>query len=319
MFMGAELMTVVVRWCVCVLLGVGAAMPVFGQSAPAREKIKVFVSIVPHAYFVERVGGDRVDVGTLVGPGREPHEYEPTPKQLGELASARVLFTAGMPFETTLAKKIRSSFKNLRVVDTNKGITLHAMSEEEGEAEDDDKRHKHGKEAAHDHRTGAPDPHVWLDPVLAKTQVATICDTLVAMDPAHTDEYRKNLEAFQQDLDRLNQKLTAALAPLKGKTFYVYHPAFGYFADRYGLRQVPVEMGGKEPSAKHLAQLISRARKDGVKVIFVQPQFSKKTAEALAKEIGGAVVPLNDLAKDYLKNMEEIATQVSAAIGPPGK
>jgi len=316
-------MNTVVRWCVCLLLVVAAAAPVFGQSAAAGDKIKVFVGIVPYAYFVERIGGDRVDVGILVGPGREPHEYDPMSKEIAALASARVLFTVGMPFEQTLVKKIKATFKNLTVVDTTKGITLREMTEEEAKAEADDhepgKGHKHGKKSGHSHLGGAPDNHVWLDPVLAKTQAATICEALAAIDPAHADEYRKNLEAFHQDLEGLDAKLTAALAPMKGKAFYVYHPAFGYFADRYGLKQVPVEIGGKEPSARHLAELITRARKEGVKVIFVQPQFSTKTAQALVREINGAVVPLDDLAKDYLKNMEEIATKVSAAIEQPAK
>ncbi|MCA1961351.1 MAG: zinc ABC transporter substrate-binding protein [Desulfomonile sp.] len=306
------------RGCAVGLFVVVAVATAFCHSARADDKIKVFVGIVPYAYFVERIGGDRVEVGVLVGPGREPHEYDPTSKEIAALASARLLFTVGMPFERALVKKIGASFKNLTVVDTTKGIPLREMTEEETEAEVHNhkpgKGHEHGKKTGHSHRKEAADPHVWLDPVLAKTQAATICEALAAIDPAHAEDYRENLAAFQQDLDRLDAKLSEALTPLKGKAFYVYHPAFGYFADRYGLKQVPVETGGKEPGARHLAQLITRARKEGVKVIFVQPQFSAKTAQALAKEIDGAVVPLDDLAKDYLKNMEDIAAKISAAI-----
>jgi len=306
-------MRAIVRGCVCVLL----VIVTWGisRSVSAADKVKVFVSIMPHAYFVERIGGDRLDVGVLVGPGRQPHEYEPTPKQLAELASAQVLFTAGMPFEAVLARKIQASFKNLAIADTSKGVTLRAMTEEEAETASRGKKHAHGKKDAHSHAAGAPDPHIWLDPVFAQTLAANIGETLASVDPAHADVYRKNVEAVQADLSRLDERLAAALAPLKGKAFYVYHPAFGYFADRYGLRQVPVELGGKEPSARRLAGLVTQARRLGIKVIFVQPQFSTKSAEKLAREIGGAVVPLDDLAKDYLNNMEEIATKVSAAIG----
>lgn len=312
-------MNALVRCWISLILIVVSAAAVLGQSPAKGDRIEVFVSIVPQAYFVERVGGDRVNVGVLVGPGRQPHEYEPSPKQLAQLASARALFTVGMPFEVALAEKIRLSFKNLTVVDTAKGISLRAMTAEESEPASHSKKHRHGKIHGHSHATGSPDPHIWLDPRLVKIQLATISETLVALDPAHADEYRRNLAAFQQDLDRLDAKLAAALSPLKGKEFYVYHPAFGYFADRYGLKQVAVEIGGKEPSARHLAQLVTRARKEGVKVIFVQPQFSTRSAETLAKEIHGAVIPLDDLAKDYFANMEEIATKVSAALGERAK
>ena len=134
------------------------------------------------------------------------------------------------------------------------------------------------------------------------------------MDPDHANEYAANLRQFQSELDELDRQLADVLAPARGKPFYVYHPAWGYFADAYGLKQISVETGGKEPSAKHLAALIKEAKKDGVKLVFVQPQFSKKSAEALGQAIGGAVVPLDDLARDYLTNMKEMAERIRTAI-----
>ena len=287
-----------------------------GLPANAADKpaviVKSFVSILPVAYFVERVGGPNVEVSVLVGPGQDPHTFDPTPKLMTKLANARVLFKMGFPFEETLIKKVGSSFKNVEVVDLQQGIKLRAMTEEETEAEEAE--HGHGKAEEHGHDTGNMDQHTWLDPQLAKIQAKTIADTFIRIDPNHKEQYEKNLKDFQADLDVIHEQLKKALAPVKGKSFFVFHPAYGYFGDAYGLKQVPVQIGGKEPTARQLARLIELAKEDGVRVIFVQPQFSKKTAEALAKGIGGAVVPLDDLAPDYLKNLQEMATKLDSAL-----
>jgi len=202
----------------------------------------------------------------------------------------------------------------LEFVDTRKGITLRFMTEDEVDDHGHGHSHRHRHKDRHHRETGEPDPHVWLDPKLAKVQAATIAESLSRMDPDHANEYAANLRQFQSELDELDRQLADVLAPARGKPFYVYHPAWGYFADAYGLKQISVETGGKEPSAKHLAALIKEAKKDGVKLVFVQPQFSKKSAEALGQAIGGAVVPLDDLARDYLTNMKEMAERIRTAI-----
>jgi len=143
---------------------------------------------------------------------------------------------------------------------------------------------------------------------------ATIARALQAADPTHAADYQANLRALQDDLAALDAKLAQALAPLKGRQLFVYHPAFGYFADAYGLKQVPVEVEGKEPTARQLAGLVDRARAAGARVIFVQPQFAPKSAEAVAKAIGGAVVPLDDLAKNYIANLSDMADKVRTAL-----
>jgi len=134
------------------------------------------------------------------------------------------------------------------------------------------------------------------------------------MDPSNCKEYSGNLQAFLSDLDRIDQRIASALAPFKGSNIYVFHPAFGYFADSYGLRQVPIEIEGKEPGARQLAVIINRAKKERVQVIFVQPQFSTKSAETIAKSIGGAVVPINPLSRDYLSNLEKIAAKIEQGL-----
>ena len=284
-----------------------------GQTAQA--KLKVAVSILPQAYFVERVGGEHVKIEVLVGPGQSPHTYEPSPKQIAGLADARVYFRTGVDFENALLPRIEQMFKNLKVVDTRTGVPLRKFTAAEDHAEDDEHDERAGHDHGHHEAAGAPDPHVWLSPPLVKIQAQAICDALVELDPPHAEQYRNNLAAFHADLDRLHARIAEVLAPLKGREVFVFHPAFGYFTDAYGLKQVPVEIEGKEPTARQLANLIDRAKAARVKVIFVQPQFSAKSANAVAEAIGGVVVPMDDLPRDYLKCMEEMAEKIKAGLG----
>ncbi len=309
------------RLAILILLLLSAlcvVLPATAADKPAG-KVRVFVSILPAAYFVERVGGPNVEVSVLVGPGQDPHTFEPTPKLMTKLANAKVLFKIGFPFEETIIKKMGSTFKNVEAVDLQQGIKLRAMTEEEAEAKEAEHKHGHGDAEEREHEAAEMDQHTWLDPQLAKIQAKTVADTLIRIDPPRKDQYEKNLLGFQADLDAVHEQLKKALAPVKGKSFFVFHPAYGYFGDAYGLKQVPVQIGGKEPTAKQLARLIDLAKEDEVKVIFVQPQFSKKSAEALAKAIRGAVVPLDDLAPDYLKNLQEMAAKLDTALGAQKK
>lgn len=269
-------------------------------TAGAAQPVSVFVSISPQAYLVERIGGDRVAVEALVGPGREPHDYEPTPRQMARLTRARLFCRIGLPFETVILKKIATAFPELTVVDTRRNVPLRYFAPD---AHDGADRGGHGHGGAQ-----TPDPHIWMSPRLMKIQAETIGAALVRVDPGGTDLYRRNLRTLTDDLDRLDRTLAARLAPWRGGRFYVFHPAFGYFGDAYGLTQVPVELEGKEPSARQLARLIRSAQRDGVRMIFVQPQFARKKAEAVARQIGGVCVPLDPLAADYLSNMERIAS-----------
>jgi zinc transport system substrate-binding protein len=214
----------------------------------------------------------------------------------------------GFPFEKALVKKIRSTFKGVQVIDLQQGIALRDMTEQD---EHGHGKHGHGKS----HAAGEKDQHTWLNPQFAKIQARTIADTLIRIDPENRALYEKNLTDLENDLDALHEQLTKALAPVKGRSFYVFHPAYGYFGDAYGLKQIAVQIGGKEPTAKQLARLIELAKEDKVRVIFVQPQFSTKSAESLAQAIGGAVIPLDDLGPDYLKNLQDMAAKLDAALG----
>lgn len=277
---------------------------------PASATLRVFVSILPQAYFVERVGGDHVTVDVLIGPGQSPTTYAPTPQQMARLGEAQVYFRIGVPFEDSLLKRISTVSKPLRVVDLRDGVQLREM-------EDPHEHDSHATDAGDGReRGGGPrsDPHVWLDPMRVKIMARTICEEFGRLDPAHAPVFSSNLEAFGEQLEAADRRIAKILAPFRGRRFYVFHPSYGYFAERYGLQQVAVETGGKQPSARELGATIEKARTDGVKVIFIQPQFSKSAAEAVAGAVGGTVEPLDPLARDYVANLGAMAARIAAAL-----
>ncbi len=263
-------------------------------SQAGGEKIKAFVSIISQKYFVERVGGEYVEVSVLVGEGQSHETYEPTPAQMSKLARSRVFFTIGAPFERALVPKIAGLFPQLSIIDTTRGVKILFFSPGSGEQ--------------------GPDPHIWLDPKRVKIIARNISEGLTKIDPVHGEFYRKNLEVFQKDLDKLDSEITGILAPVKGRKIYVFHPAFGYFCESYGLQQVAFEVEGKEPSARQIARLIESTRKENVKVIFVQPQFSQRAARAIAQSIGGEVIPINPLPGNYLTEMKKMAETIKTSL-----
>jgi len=283
---------------------------------PPQAVISAFCSIAPQEFFVERVGGDLVSVKVLVGPGQSPHMFEPTPRQMTDLAESDVYFAIGLPFEDRLLGRVEELGSGIRVVDTSAGIPRrHVEDAHHHDEEDASGEGAASAGSAHDgEHGGLPDPHTWMNPRFASMQARNICAALKELVPEHVEELDANLSLLLHDLDALDAELTAALGPLAGESIYVFHPAFGYFTDTYGLRQVPIELGGMEPSARELAGLIDHAISEGVRVIFVQPQFSTRSARAIAEEIGGAVVPIDPLSADYMDNLRAIAHEVTEAL-----
>jgi len=266
----------------------------------------VVVSILPQAYFVERIAGTRVTPLVLVGPGQSPHAYEPTPRQMAELSKAALWLTIDSEFETALKPKVAALYKDLSVVDTTVGIEYRSMESHQHEGE---------AEAGHtDDEEEGKDPHVWLGRQAVKAMAANIREALSAFDPAGAALYSKNHDAFIDDVDTVFDSLKTILAPLEGKPVFVYHPAFGYFLDEFGIEQEDVETGGKEPTQKTLAVLIEEARADEAKVIFVQAQFPTSAAQTVATAIGGVVVSIDPLAPDWMENIKRIGAALTKAI-----
>lgn len=273
------------RWCTLLFLFFLPVLAVgFLLHRPVSAgPVKVFVSVAPQKYFVERVGGNRVQVFVLIPPGADPHTFEPHPADMVELARASAWFTIGVPFEENLLTRISSANPELAVIRTEEGI----------------ERTQSGGEG--------PDPHIWLSPRRVKRQAENILAGLIQADPAGERVYRANARRFQAELDALDREFRTLFAPVRGKTFLVYHPSWGYLADDYGLNQAAIEVGGKEPRGADLARLIRLAREKKIRVVFVDPRFSSRSASTIASSIGARLVEADPLAADWADNLRKVA------------
>lgn len=268
---------------------------------PAQKPLLIFVSILPQKYFVQRIAGENAQVQVLVKPGKSPETYSPSPHQIKELAASDIYFRIGVSFENGILHKIAAVSQAIAIVDTRQGLEFRHMGESKGHED-------------HDH-TGQ-DPHIWMSPLLVKIQARTMADALIKLDPENKDLYEQNLAAFARDLDDLHLRLKSLLERFKGETLFVFHPVFGYFTDLYGMRQMAVETMGKAPKGKQLSAIISLAKEEKARVIFVQPQFDRNSAQKIAAAINGAVVSIDPLAFDYLANMEAIAQAIVSSLQP---
>lgn len=292
-------------------------------SSQANAAMQTFVSIPPQKWLVDRVGGNLVNTSILAGKGQDPHTFEPAPQTMRRLASASLWFTLDMEFERQLTKRIRQTAPKLRIVDTTSGITKLLMARHEDvhhhdEHGDDHHEHDSNHESTHvrhGHAKGQ-DPHVWLSPENLIVMATTVEQALAEADPANSTSYERNRKQVEEKLTQLHQDLARMLASHKGASFYVFHPSFGYFAHAYGLEQHAVEVEGKTPSPRQLSRLISKAKEEGVKVIFVQPQFDTHSGQVIAKAIHGEVVHLDSLAEDVAANLRLIAERINSALSP---
>lgn len=277
------------------ILGLPAFAISCGQEE-ATEKIGVVVSILPLAGFVENVGGEKVNVSVMVSPGASPHVYEPTPSRIAALARAKMYAKvgSGVEFELVWMDKLVAINAEMLVVDCSKGIEIQEMAGE------------------HEHR--GMDPHIWMSPLNARIMVRNICDGLVQVDPDSKAFYEKNRDAYLQELTRLDRDIRDGLSGVTNRRFMTYHPAFGYFAKEYNLTMLSIEVEGKEPRGKGIAHLIEQAKEYNIKVIFVSPQFNPQSAEVIAKAIGGRVVFIDSLARDYIMNMRLLLDELVQAM-----
>ena len=297
----------------------------------ANDKPLVFVSIVPQKFFVQQIGKDLVDISVMVQPGADPHTYAPKPKQMIDLSKSKIYFAIGVSFENAWLDKIAAVNPDMRVVHTDHGIEKLAMAAHHHH-DDADEHHegKHHDKNSHDHKKGEHhgdadhdedhhehaglDPHIWLSPPLVKIQARSILAALREVDPEHRNVYDANFKAFSAQIDQLDADIKKIFAGKTGLQFMVFHPAWGYLAHAYGLKQVPIEIEGKNPKPAQLKELIEHAKEREIRVVFVQPQFSTKSAELVAREIGGQVAFADPLAEDWMANLRQIADKFQAAL-----
>ena len=268
------------------------------QSTPSR-KLQVVASIEPIAYFVDRVGGDKVSVSVMVPPGGNPHSYEPTPKQMARLGKAGLFVKAGsgVEFELDWMQRFLDLNRNLAVCDASAGVRLLPMTSLL-------KDHKDST-GVESHRHGRYDPHFWLSPQNARTIAANVERSLAAVDPANREYYASNRAALERELQSLDSEIRGRLSGVKNRRFLVFHPAWGYYAGAYGLEQIAAEAEGKTLTPVQMTVVINAARADRIKVVFVSPQFSTVQAEAIARDIGGTTVMVDPLSRDYQQNLRQ--------------
>ena len=279
---------------------------IWGVPGLAEDRIAVFVSIAPQKWLVQQIGKDLVDVHVMVPPGASPHTYEPKPRQMIDISKAKLYFGVGVAFEKKWLKKIAGANPRLRIIHTDHGIKKRQMTAGHHDGE--------GGHDNHHHEPTSPDPHIWLSPPLVKIQAQSITEALIRYDEIHRSDFEANFRQLATDIDKLDNQLKDTFSGHKGFQFLVFHPSWGYFAENYGLRQVPIEIEGKDPKPAQLVAVIEHARKENIKVVFVQPQFSRKSADLIAREIGGRVAFADPLAEDWIDNLQSVARQFKAAL-----
>lgn len=291
------------------------------NNSDENEKPVILVSILPQKEFVTSITGDLFEVKELIHPGESPATYSLIPQDLSLIENAFVYFRIGyIPFEKSNLKKIEETNKNLVIVDSSENVDLRYFGEQ-GDGFKDGTLNQHNfdqhedrsfdkHDGDHDHEEGAIDPHIWLSPEQVKKQVNTIYQTMIELDPENNQIYTKNRDVYLAKLKILQEKINNELDNIKGKKMLVFHPSWGYFAEEFGLEQIAVEQDGKEPTVDQIKEIIDLINDNDISVIFVQEQFSTKSAEAIAEETGIRVVQIDPLAENYLGNMEEIAVML---------
>lgn len=264
-----------------------------------EKKVGVVVSILSQKDFVEKVGADMVNITVMVPPGASPHTYEPTPSQLIEVSNAAMYAKvgSGLEFETVWLNKIIETNKDMIIVDCSEGIKLIETG---------------GQEKIR------YDPHIWLSPKNAKLMVENIYRGLLDIDPKNGQLYTKNKTEYINELDKLDKDIQNALYTLKGRKIIVYNPAWAYLARDYGLEQLSVTEGGKEPTPKVIADIIKQAKDNDIKVIIASPQFSTKSAEVIANEIHGKVILVDPLPENYVEDLYKTLNAIVDALNING-
>lgn len=301
----------------------------------SSEDLKVAVSIVPQETFVKAVAGDLVDVVLLIPPGNSPANYQPSPKEMEEFNASQVYFHIDVPSEEHILESVPS---NIKLVDLAEHVDMmyparyfeeeehhedehdedehdedeHDEDEHDEDEHDEDEHDEEGHEHDHDH--SGRDPHIWLSPKRVIKMVEVIRDELILLDPDNKETYENNAKSYIMELEGLDKELTDIFNSLENKAFIMYHPAFGYFADDYGLEMHAIESKGKKATIQELEEVIDIANDENIKYVFYQEEFDSSQAEIVAKEIGGETIKVAPLASDYINNLKSIAEKMNSIL-----
>lgn len=280
---------------ICLLAVLVSMAVLFGcaktKKIDPKKKLTVAVTIVPEKTFVEAVCKDLVDVVTLVPPGSSPESYEMSPKEIEKFHQSSLYFTIGVATEEA------------SILPKASGVKTISLQEEVASVYDDRK-----------FESGERDPHIWLSPKRVKVMIDVIAREMSELDPANKETYETNAKNYIKQLEQLDQELKETLQGLKNKKFVVYHPAFGYLAEDYGLEMFALEEEGKEATPAHLKDMIDLAKKENIKVIFYQKEIDSSQSKAYAEEVGGKTIQLNPLSEDYINNLRNMAKTMAEVL-----
>lgn len=269
-----------------------------GNKRESEEKQVVTVSILPLKTFVEKIGGDDFKVNVLLPPGASPADFTLIPSQLKDIANSEVWFRIGyIGFEYSWREKIEQANRNMKVADLSEGLDLIS-----------DEYLPSGKKS----NTGGINPHTWLSPMLVKQMAERITGELSLLNPEKKTEYEQNFNRFAKEIEQLDNKIRNALKDYRGRQFILFHPSLSYFAREYGLIQYSLEPGGKQPTPQRMADLVDFAKKEDIRVIYIQSDLDREQARVFAEEIDGEVLemwPLNPAWEENLLEITDILTE----------
>jgi zinc transport system substrate-binding protein len=288
------------RFFIWILLSIFLSIP----SLSHGEKLQVIASIFPIADMARQVGGNDVEVTTVVPAGASPHTFEMKPSLVKTFASAKVFLMIGAGLEFWADQLVQSSGQKLKPVILSDGMTLirsadlhHDESVKEAPRASNKSAHT---EHAHSHDSG--NPHVWLDPHLAKTMVTRIQEALSIADPDHASNYENRAKAYLGRLDALDRDIAVAVNQFKTREVISFHPSWDYFAARYGLTLAGVieKTPGRNPTPREIAGIVSSIKDYHIRAVFAEPQFSPRVADVIAREAGVKVLILDPLGGETL-------------------
>lgn len=252
----------------------------------------ISVSILPQKTFVEKIAGDDFKVNVLIPPGTSPAAYTLLPSQMEEISKSAIWFRIGyIGFEHSWQDKIAQANSKMKVVDLSEGLDLIAQVKEQ-----------HGD---HFHLSGV-DPHIWLSPVLVKEMAKRILDEVSKLNPEQSAKYKTNYLEFVKEIDQLNIEIANKLKPFEGRKIIVFHPTLSYYARDYGLLQYSLESGGKEPTPQRMRELIDLAKKENIKVMYIQGELDREHARVFAEEVGGKIIQVRPLDPAWAENLMEM-------------
>ncbi len=269
------------------------------QKAETTKSTKptVLVSLPPYIYFVDKIAQGAVDIETLVPAGANPHIYEAAPKEVQRHQSAALWIYLGESFDKKALKFFQNTHAQIQILNVAEGIELLSYCTEH-------KTHSHCQHHCHD---DGHDLHIWLSPVLAKQQAQKIAEALIALLPEKKEEFTANLQIFLEELNHLDEQITALLTPMKDSAILVSHPAFAYFCRDYHLMQLSIEIEGKDPLPQHVTEILAQAKRHQVRSVLTEPQYSNKGAELIAESLQLPTHMVDPYAVDYPENLLKIA------------